>query len=194
MASSIDKPTSLAIRIAGGLLLAGAGAGTGYFLAIQSRENHLPWDDVFAMFMGVLLIATGVGLIFTLATRPQNVPEGCGTLQIIVMILAGALYFMPVISPDSLPAEGVLAGLLAVLAIQTVANVMLWNRADEMLRRVMVETAALAFVVCQLAYFLYAASERLGLVSEVSPWGLTSVLMVIYLLASIVAGARLGLK
>ena len=62
-----------------------------------------------------------------------------------------------------------------------------------MLRRIMAETSVMAFWVLQTALFLYAAAERLGLVESITAWGLTGILMAVYLLASIVASARRGL-
>jgi hypothetical protein len=71
---------------------------------------------------------------------------------------------------------------------------MLWRNADEMLRRVMLETSALAFWAVQLSLFIYAAAERLGLIGTITGWGLMGMLMGVYFIASIVAGARRGLS
>jgi len=57
----------------------------------------------------------------------------------------------------------------------------------------MAETSAMAFWALQTALFLYAAAERLGLVGTISGWGLTGILMAVYLIASIVASARRGI-
>ena len=87
----------------------------------------------------------------------------------------------------------VFGGIGLLLAIQTVANVMLWRRGVEFLRLVMAETSAFAFWALQTALFLYAAAERLGLVDSISAWALTGILMAVYLLSSIVASARRGI-
>ena len=71
---------------------------------------------------------------------------------------------------------------------------MMFRQADEMLRRVMVETGSLAFWTLQLALFIYAASERLGLVEGITAWGMIGIMMAVYMVASAVAGARRGLK
>ncbi len=94
----------------------------------------------------------------------------------------------------SIAPDMVFGGIVLLLAIQTVANVMLWRRADEMLRQVMAETSAIAFWALQTALFLYAAAERLGLVETISAWALTGILMAVYLLSSIVASARRGIS
>jgi hypothetical protein len=154
----------------------------------------MPWDDGLASIMGLLLLAVGLSMIYVLVSRPASVPKGCGILQIIAMVLAGVMYLAPVLIPETVAREMVMGGIVVALACQTIANVMLWRRADEMLRHLMLETCAIAFWLLQLAFFTYAAAERLGLVGGVSAWGLAGVMMAIYLVASTVASSRKGLK
>ena len=194
MITSTEKPVPLSIRLAGGLLLGAAGAAMGYLVSGQVRSAEMSWDDGLACLMGVMLLSVALAMIYVLVSRPATVPKGCGVLQIIAMMLAGVLYLIPVFAPASIAPEVVMAGIVAVLAVQTVANVLLWRRADEMLRHLMLETSAISFWLLQLAFFTYAAAERLGLVGGVSAWGMAGILMVIYLFASTVASARKGLK
>ena len=194
MITSTEKPVPLSIRLAGGLLLGAAGAAMGYLVSGQVRSAEMSWDDGLACLMGVMLLSVALAMIYVLVSRPATVPKGCGVLQIIAMMLAGVLYLIPVFAPASIAPEVVMAGIVAVLAVQTVANVLLWQRADEMLRHLMLETSAISFWLLQLAFFTYAAAERLGLDGGVSAWGMAGILMVIYLFASTVASARKGLK
>ena len=194
MITSTEKPVPLSLRLAGGLLLGAAGAAMGYLVSGQVRSAEMSWDDGLACLMGVMLLSVALAMIYVLVSRPATVPKGCGVLQIIAMMLAGVLYLIPVFAPASIAPEVVMAGIVAVLAVQTVANVLLWRRADEMLRHLMLETSAISFWLLQLAFFTYAAAERLGLVGGVSAWGMAGILMVIYLFASTVASARKGLK
>ena len=194
MITSTEKPVPLSLRLAGGLLLGAAGAAMGYLVSGQVRSAEMSWDDGLACLMGVMLLSVALAMIYVLVSRPATVPKGCGVLQIIAMMLAGVLYLIPVFAPASIAPEVVMAGIVAVLAVQTVANVLLWQRADEMLRHLMLETSAISFWLLQLAFFTYAAAERLGLVGGVSAWGMAGILMVIYLFASTVASARKGLK
>ena len=194
MITSTEKPVPLSLRLAGGLLLGAAGAAMGYLVSGQVRSAEMSWDDGLACLMGVMLLSVALAMIYVLVSRPATVPKGCGVLQIIAMMLAGVLYLIPVFAPASITPEVVMAGIVAVLAVQTVANVLLWQRADEMLRHLMLETSAISFWLLQLAFFTYAAAERLGLVGGVSAWGMAGILMVIYLFASTVASARKGLK
>lgn len=194
MITSTEKTVPLSVRLAGGLLLGAAGAAMGYLVSGQMRAGEASWEDGLAVLMGVMLLALGLVMTYVLVSRPATVPKGCGVLQIIAMIMAGILFLLPVLVPDSIAPVVAMAGIVAALVAQTLANVLLWRRADEMLRQLMLETSAISFWLLQLAFFTYAAAERLGLVGGVSAWGMAGVMIAIYLLASTIAAARKGLK
>ncbi len=189
-----DRPQSLAMKIGGVIVLGGLGALCGYGLATLFDPGDTTWPDALATAMAVALIAVGLMSMVVLFTRPSTIPKGCGVLQIVVFLLAGMMFLLPMYAPASIAPDMVFGGIVLLLAIQTVANVMLWRRADEMLRQVMAETSAIAFWALQTALFLYAAAERLGLVETISAWALTGILMAVYLLSSIVASARRGIS
>ncbi len=184
----------LGVKIIGALVLAGVGALTGYGLANALEGNRdMPWADSLALAMAVALIAIGFLSAITLVRRPGVMPRGCGVLQVLVFVLAGVMFLAPMYA-SALASPGlVFGGIVVLLAVQTVANVIVWRRADEMLRQVMAETSAMAFWALQTALFLYAAAERLGMVNTISGWGLIGILMAVYLIASIVATARRGI-
>lgn len=184
---------ALAVRILGIAALGAVGAVLGYGMAETFKADGAPWPDALAVAMAVGLIAIGVLSAVTMATRPSTVPKGCGVLQIIVFVLAGVMFLAPIYAPTYVTPDTAFGAVVALLAVQTIANVMLWRRADEMLRQVMAETSAMAFWVLQTALFLYAAAERLGLVDSISAWGMTGILMAVYLITSIVASARRGI-
>ena len=194
MNASVDRKPNLLLKLLGIAALAGLGAATGYILANTADLGALPWDDALALLMGVSLIAIGVISIGVMFTRPSSAPKGCGVLQITVMLLAGTMLLAPMFATDWLSPDMVFAGVVVLLVIQSAANLMLWRAADEMLRRVMWETSAMAFWALQLALFVYAAAERLGLIEGVSAWGMTGVMMGVYLIASMIASARRGIK
>jgi hypothetical protein len=194
MNASVDRKPNLLLKLLGIAALAGLGAATGYILANTADLGALPWDDALALLMGVSLIAIGVISIGVMFTRPSSVPKGCGVLQITAMLLAGTMLLAPMFATDWLSPDMVFAGVVVLLVIQSAANLMLWRAADEMLRRVMWETSAMAFWALQLALFVYAAAERLGLIEGVSAWGMTGVMMGVYLIASMIASARRGIK
>lgn len=191
---SEERTCHPALKIGGLVLLALIGAAVGATTARFIDASALPADDALNLFVGVVLIGMGVVMGGIMALRPANVPKGCGLLQILVMALAGVMLVIPIYGPNWVSAEVAMAIVLGLLAIQTVANVMMFRQADEMLRRVMVETGSLAFWTLQLALFVYAASERLGLVEGITAWGMIGIMMAVYMVASAVAGARRGLK
>ena len=193
MNALVEPKPSLARKIAAIILLAGSGGAVGYAAANFSLTRDLPWPDALALLMAVTMIATGIIGAITMAFRPASVPKGCGLLQIVVMGLAGVLFILPIFGARWVDADMVFVAVVALAVVQSVANVLLWHRADEMLRRVMMETATIAFWSGQMALFLYAAAERLGLVGTVSAWGLMGILMGLYFIASMIAALRRGL-
>ena len=193
MSSVEDPKMSWPVRIGGLLFLGLAGAGVGYLVGGRMEVEDLRWDDALALVIAALLLMTGVILAAMAAMRSSKLPPACGPLQALVMLIAGGLMVAPIWGPNLASPDVVFIGLVLLSLVQSVANLMLWRRADEMLRRVMVETSALAFWASQMALFLYAAAERLGLTGGVSAWGMMAVLMTIYLLASTVASMRRGL-
>lgn len=194
MNASLETPRPSMLRKAAMfVLLAGLGGAFGYGLATLTDGVLTRLEDELAVVMSVAMITAGVITAIIVARRSPDVPRGCGVLQVIVMLLAGAMFLLPVFGADWAAPEAVFGGVILLLAIQSAANLMLWRAADEMLRRVMLETSALAFWALQLGLFTYAAAERLGLVGTVTGWGLMGILMGVYFIASIVAAARRGM-
>ena len=151
------------------------------------------WADALALVIGAALLGVAAINAVVMVVRPSALPEGCGAPQVIVLGLAGIMFLAPIHAADHLRPDFVFGGIVVLFLVQTAANLLLWRRADEMMRRVMGETSTLAFWALQAALFLYAAAERLGLVSGISAWGMTGILMSVYLVASMVAAARRGL-
>jgi hypothetical protein len=195
MNTSLEAPRpSLLRKAALFVVLAVLGGAFGYTFATLTDGVLTRWEDELAVIMAAVTIGFGVITAFVVATRPSQVPRGCGVLQVVVMLLAGILFILPVFGSAWTTPEVVFGAVLLLLAVQSGANLMLWRNADEMLRRVMLETSALAFWAVQLSLFIYAAAERLGLIGTISGWGLMGVLMGVYFIASMVAGARRGLS
>ena len=194
MNASLEAPRPSHLRKAALLVLLGAlGGAFGYAFATLTDGFVTRWEDDLAVFMAAAMIGIGVLSAFVVATRPSDVPKGCGILQVIVMLLAGVMFLLPIFGTAWATPDVVFGAIAVLLAAQSVANLMLWRAADEMLRRVMLETSALAFWAVQLGLFVYAAAERLGLIGTITGWGLTGMLMGVYFIASIVASARRGI-
>lgn len=194
MTVSLETPrTSLLRKAALFVALAVLGGLAGYGISTLMGDVRTVWQDELAVLMAVMTITTGLISAFVVATRPSTVPRGCGVLQVIVMLLAGTLFLLPMFGTAVATPEVIFGAVVVLLVLQSVANLMLWRAADEMLRRVMSETSAMAFWALQLCLFVYAAAERLGLVDTVSGWGLMGIMMGVYFIASIIAAARRGL-
>jgi hypothetical protein len=119
--------------------------------------------------------------------------------QAAVLLLAGVMLALPVVAPllagaplSHLVALSTMAVIAICFAAQTALNLIVWRRADEFVRRLISETSSLCFWVLQAALFLWAAGERLGLLSPVSTWDCTVVLMGVYFLASAFISTRNG--
>ncbi|HZV83965.1 MAG TPA: hypothetical protein VFF48_03170 [Brevundimonas sp.] len=194
MNALIESPRpSWARKAALFILLAALGGAAGFAAATVTDGLLTRWEDEMAVVMSIILIGTGLISAFVVATRPSTVPRGCGLLQVTVMLLAGIMFLLPVFGSAWASAEVVMGIVLILLALQSAANLMLWRAADEMLRRIMSETSAMAFWALQLGLFVYAAAERLGLVQSVSAWGLMGLLMGVYFISSMIAAARRGI-
>ena len=194
MNASLEAPRpSLPRKVALLVLLAALGGAFGFGFATLTDSVVTRWEDDLAVFMAAAMIGIGVVTAFVVATRPSDVPKGCGILQVIVMLLAGVMFLLPIFGTAWATPDVVFGAIAVLLAAQSIANLMLWRAADEMLRRVMLETSALAFWAVQLGLFVYAAAERLELIGTISGWGLTGMLMGVYFIASIVASARRGI-
>ncbi len=189
------RPTSLLVKTAMFAGLAVLGAAFGYLAAqfTDLESQALGWDDSLAFAVSFGLLTIGVLSGVTMIVRPSAVPPGCGMLQIVVFVLAGLMFLAPMVAPASIPTVWVFVGIVVAFALQTVANVVVWRRADEMMRRLMTDTSTIAFWGLQSAFFLYAAAERLALIQPVSAWGMSGILMVVYLISSIVPSVRRGL-
>ncbi|MGQ2992064.1 MAG: hypothetical protein ACT6RD_13480 [Brevundimonas sp.] len=190
---STDRKRPLWRTLLGVAGLAVLGGLSGYALGGFGHDALGRWDDEIAMVMAFALTAMALISAVVLATRPRDVPKGCGLLQIAVLALAAVMFVLPVFGTRILAPNVVFGLVVGLLAVQSVANLMLWRAADEMLRRVMAETSAMAFWALQTALFVYAVAERLGLVEGITAWGMTGILMGVYLVASIVASLRRGI-
>ena len=189
---SEDSP-SLAMKILGTALLAAFGAVVGGTVTHLMFAQSMPWADGVAVVVGAGLLAMAVATAVVMITRPASVPKGCGLLQVAVFALAGLMFLAPVYATRLAGPDVVFGGIVVLLIVQTIGNVMLWNRADEMYRRTLLETGAMAFIASEFALFVYAAAERLGLVAPVTSWRLIGIVMAIYIVSSCIAAARRGI-
>lgn len=181
-------------KLAAALLLAALGGAVGFAFAWFTDERMTSWADELAAIVGLVCAAGAGGAAAAVLARKSGAKNGCAWLQVAAMALAGVMLLLPVLAPPDWPRSAVFAAVVVLFALQAAANLALWRVADELLRRVIVETGAACFWGLQAALFLYAAAERLGLTSGLSAWGLIAILMAVYLITSSVVAFRRGLN
>ncbi|PTS89108.1 MULTISPECIES: hypothetical protein [unclassified Caulobacter] len=208
------------VRMASILAVCGGFVGFGSGMLIGKLEKAgamrvegLGWSDLLSGLIALMLIALGVMVLLVSASRktalrvldPGNARDATPAQasyyrqQGLVALLAGVMLAAPVLANsvfDPLPFElgaAVMAGIVALFLVQTVGNLILWQRSDELVRQVMSETGAVSFWLLQGPLFLWAAGEKLNLLPALSLWDAVAVLMASYLLISTLVSARRGL-
>lgn len=175
-------------------------------------STGLPWADAQALFLGIAMVAVGLIIFFGSFSRATaariagtDIAEPASSaqvryyrLQALVMMLGGITLTLPVLTfklydaPTEALRMSVAAVIAGMFALQTVLNLIVWRRADEFVRRIISETSVISFWVLQAALFLWAAGERLGLLSALSTWDCTVILMAAYLVIAAVVSTRNG--
>jgi hypothetical protein len=175
--------------------------------------NDLTWSDAVSLVLAAMLLV--LGLMVALASlnrqwagrmldpksgRPATAAQATFYgLQGVVLLLAGLSFAAPVIAqllfaplnPGLAPA--LMMAIIALFLVQTVANLTIWRRADELHRQVMAESGAACFWLLQAALFLWACAEKLGLAPTLTSWDSITILMGVYLTMSAVISIRRGL-
>ncbi len=208
-----SNPVRLLLTI-GGM----AAGGVAAFLATRAADLGALDAVVFepselaSLFIALVLVATGLFVLALSLNRKVAArafdPDGDGRvlpgmttfyrLQAAVQLLAGAMLALPVLAIRLFPADAetpAFASMVMVTAlflIQTVANLTIWRRADEMTRRMIADAAVVSFWVLSSALFLWAAAEKLGLAPSLSSWDALAVMMAVYLVISSTLAVRRG--
>lgn len=174
---------------------------------------EMGWSDALALLLAGIMAAMGlVTLLVSLSRRalgrqinPQEARPATAAQAMFyaqnggVLLLAGVMMATPVLTPlliSPLPsaiASAAMAGLIALFFIQTVGNITIWVRSDELMRRAMAEIAAVSFILLQGALFLWAAGEKLELLPHLSLWDAASIMMTAYLVIGMIITWRRGL-
>ncbi len=200
------------LRLAGFAVMGGiVGYGVGWFLVdyveLPALEG-LRWSDALALIVALMLIAGGLSVLAAsrngralAAATSAEAPAGPGEvrdmrLQAAVVTVSGLLLAAPVVATLSgNPAPTLtLVAIAVVFALHTAMNLSLWRRGDEMIRRVILESGALAFWIGQAVLFAWAAAERLGVAPPLTAWDILVVVMGLYLVCSGTVGLRRGLN
>ena len=197
------------------LLGAVAGAAFGYIVVKLALGLHVPvktlaWSDLLALWLGIVFLGVGLilGVISTSRKRVAQTLEGdeatlpattgeviAYRLQAASLALAGIMFLAPIFALGSISghpavANGVFFGILALFALQTVANIQIWRSSDEFARKMTINVCAVTFALSQGALFLWAAAERLHLAPALSSWDIITMLMSVYIVATSVLSIR----
>jgi hypothetical protein len=189
------------------------GYGVGYVLAkfVLPDAGPLPdlnlrWSDAVAAVAAISLVigAAAVLMVSLDPARlgrmyklegPASVEETAqARLQSVVMGLSGVILLLPVIFElASLASIAALTIVVLLLALHTALNLKVYREIDELWRRAVMEAGTITFFVGQVALFLWAAAERLGVVPPITAWDVYAVLMALYLCISVIVTTRRGL-
>ena len=218
MTANSSSPGLNRARLAQGVAGLIVGGGLGYLLGRLIKQGHidvsdLTWSDNVAVLIAVMLFVAGAILVLAsfskrLAARvidpASERPARPAQIifyrqQAIVLALSGVMMAAPVLArllyqPLSGHLAGaVMAAIVGLFLLQTLLNLSVWNRADEMIRQTVAEAGAVCFWLLQGALFLWAAAEKLELVPALSAWDMMTILMGAYLVISTVISVRRGL-
>lgn len=213
--SSNAKPSVVRLTLGAAGMLVGAvvGWGTGRLVKHGALDlSGAGWSDLAAGTIAAMVLASG--LIIGLATFNPRLaariidPAGdrpARPSQVIfyrqqaaVLALAGLMMAAPVVAtlvlaplPPQL-GQAIMAGVVALFLLQTLLNLTVWTRADEMMRQMIAEAGSICFWVLQGGLFLWAAAEKLNIAPALSAWDLMTILMGVYLVVSTVLSLRRG--
>ena len=189
------------------------GYGVGYVLAkfVFPDAGPLPdlnlrWSDAVAAVAAISLVI-GAAAVLMVSLDPARLGrmyklEGPASaeetaqarLQSVVMGLSGVILLLPVIFElAGLASVVALTIVVLLLALHTALNLKVYREIDELWRRAVMEAGTLTFFVGQVALFLWAAAERLGVVPPITAWDIYAVLMALYLCISVIVSTRRGL-
>lgn len=113
----------------------------------------------------------------------------------ILMLIAGAAMLLPALGerPLGMTGETAFAAVLAILVVESIINWRVWRSSDELMRRIMGETCAVAFWAFQLLLFVWAVGAHFGVIASFEPLDIVASMMAIYIVAAGIIGARRGM-
>jgi hypothetical protein len=169
-------------------------------------DKAVRWSDVLAMVVGSLLVllslwalyvsldAKRLGRMYNLEGAASPDEAAVARFQAVVMGFSGLILTLPIGFSLTGVSPGLGFGAIGLLVLlHTMMNVRAYRQADELVRRAVMETAAVTFFAGQLVLFLWAAAERLGAAPSITAWDIYAVLMTLYLGVSIWISVRRGL-
>jgi hypothetical protein len=129
-------------------------------------------DDAWAMLAALIFFQMSLVMMLVHTLRPQDAPQRLRPVsQVLGYLMSGVALLIPMIAPGALAPNTLFALFFVVVAGSLVASWRVWGAADELMRRMLKDSRALAFSVTSAALCVYAAGERLGALSGITFWG-----------------------
>ena len=129
-------------------------------------------DDSVAMGTGWFFLGSGITMTLVHILRPQDALQRLRPVsQVLAYLASGVALLIPMIGPGKLSPKALFALFLVVVAGSLVASWRVWGAADELMRRMLKDSCVLGGAVTGIALCVYAAGERLGVLSGITFWG-----------------------
>ena len=129
-------------------------------------------DDSVAMGTGWFFFGSGITMTLVHILRPQDAPQRLRPVsQVLACFTSGLALLIPMIAPGKLAPKALFALFLVVVAGSLVASWRVWGAADELMRRMLKDSCVRGGAVTGVALCVYAAGERLGVLSGITFWG-----------------------
>jgi hypothetical protein len=170
----------------------GAAMAAGALVLMQ--KGVFTFRDYLPLIMATLYVLTGLTVWINPYVRKTSAPNEALWPRCLLMIVSGAALAAPALMPsrvEPLLALGIVA-LLWFISWRIMRYVL--SHTDELLKRVMVDANQMSVACLLPVLFLYAAAERLGIVSEgMSIWVVNGIVVWVYFMMSQFAWMRRGL-
>jgi hypothetical protein len=129
-------------------------------------------DDVWAMLAALVFFQLSLVMMLVQTLRPQDAPQRLRPVsQVLGYLTSGLLFLIPMIPPGRLAPNALFALFLVVFAGSLVASWRVTRAADELMRKMLKDSCVLGGAVTGGALCVYAAGERLGVLSGITFWG-----------------------
>lgn len=193
---SAGKGSPLPVKILVWLACAamGAAAGIGTAATLFSTPGPaVPWDDALTTFVGVCFLIFIPASLLRWVTVPEARIEGTLAMSLVSMAVTGVSLTLPVLSQGRIDSSIAFVVVLILFAAQAVISLIMYRRADEMIRRYNADSTVISAALLIGAFSIYAAGERLGVIGTISPWGLVGIACIIQYAVSMYVYYRLGM-
>jgi hypothetical protein len=153
-------------------------------------------DDVLAVAAAFILLQMGMVVAYMYWFAPKDaVMSRQGLLaQVLTIVVSVATLLLPILGGRFIDPTISFAIILALIVVSYVTIWLIWRGADEMMRDFMKDGWLAQYFVVVTALMIYAAGERLGLLSGVTAWGALAFATLVGIPCSYWAAYRRGMN